>query len=1744
MNFNKFHSFNIEFIIITQESLPNSTTGLFFFFLFKFIGLIVFSNSFELLDNNSSNVSVCNLFRTITYFGSMKRSNLTLVNYELSCILIYILLLIPVIIYLILFCKCPSLSSNYSLNYSNKKVAQIAFTSTYKIISSIIVILAIVYIFFSQHLVEYFIFPIMTLLPNNYFNDPELAFKIETIKLGMNINPIVILSINVFFVLLLNLYIWFFFKYYNRPVLSRRFVYKFAFNDFFLYLLMITFNFQGFHFLIHLGNISKYVFTLLTLVLSIVLVLFSLSRFIERTNYNYILLSYIYFAIYSCILSLIMFLSKNTNEEFLNEIFLEKFIIEIIFVFVTHYVLLTLQDGRLNKAIRENILIKTKNMKGDYLFQLADILKQCMYNNKKFSLLFDLLETNQNKITKSNVNGKDRLNLSSYFEKLKDEQKFNLSSERRHILFKDKYNNLLVLIESEIISHIFNLFCSKKIRKEIRIPLLHCDFISYFKLNYSLSLFLIQEYLAKIPRLSFESIIYFYSLKQLILNEREKRLKQNQNNNSLHVKFGNFISYFHIIQDIKSHLIKNCSNYQQIILLKNIYSEMKSNRESKQFKADLEVLFENCMKIEKSMHEMEETIIEHFSNNTLKNPEMVFLITTFYEITQKQVPSHIKENMINITSYEDISKFDSSFSDQGFDHPIILTLSSSNSFDFSNVKMKSNFIIYYVSQKLMNGLGYKESELIGKDYHILLPRMFAEAHSIELKKVFFINENFQINNTQFILSKEGYYIRIRETSDMIPTLKNETFVIVNIALDPIDNNHFLFITDINSNIITMTKNFESTFQLNCKMIKQLGITFSGLFNINNEKLLSDFNNKIKSINKINIDSIDSLMTVMSNNTYENVLSAYQAKENKDNVLTIRLNQKKKKLCFCLQKVRKQIEEQEYDTDWVLRIATFEKLCSLDKYESSFDIVITLKNAGNIPYFFIKVHEKDSMNLNEQTTTNLSSLNKMNCFNDFNQEEYSRKYNESYRKSSFNQSFQRKSQKTRDSITHNSSISMNETNHQLLSMNKQVNSSKTPFNSKSLIEKLKMHSDKTIQKNNELIATLKQRENFCTIILFILMIGMTVCFIANFFSKNTGIKVIKDSSNLIFNIVKLKEAVLESAILVSSGCYQLDDLEPNPYDNVDFTPEMIKSQLYVRGSEMFKFYNEYNEYLKSYSHIKEINHQLSTLQSEFSVSSMNIDFATQTYETSFEIELNSFHFHCGYMKTRDSLITCNIRYHFLGKITNNNNAIASEDEIFFYYTSYNIIIGFMNTIDKLINQSSVFLFNKANEISQQFLYFNVSILITALSVLFSFIFIIVIYKQRIVSYLKVFIVKSEKTKIIEKRLNNFRTILLSFDNEVCELYEINMNKLNTNERNNDKKITPINGKVKHKERHNSNSITKSSKNHQKKTKEDDYYQEEHFDANTMKIFSLKILRKALLLFFISLFTSMGVIIGNLVIDTSLFHNVLLSCETAFSYMDHTASLNELLLYYRVSILYRDANLIKLHLNDFNSMMYEYRLTSTTVNINDDERYSLLGESKMAFLYYRSLFESGVISYFESANNMQILPLLKQYNKLIDTDGIACEQFFSAYTKYVNNYKDSFDQDLLLHACMSLEGGNSNQGINKQMEHFFTAVFDQYMDFVKNPEGDLVAYSKAPAFVSCIKLMTFVYNVNWHIFVKIIEQELKDLFSNVSFIEIIFQIIELIMNILFFALYSSFIFGYLKLSIDRYGTIIERLKITLN
>lgn len=277
------------------------------------------------------------------------------------------------------------------------------------------------------------------------------------------------------------------------------------------------------------------------------------------------------------------------------------------------------------------------------------------------------------------------------------------------------------------------------------------------------------------------------------------------------------------------------------------------------------------------------------------------------------------------------------------------------------------------------------------------------------------------------------------------------------------------------------------------------------------------------------------------------------------------------------------------------------------------------------------------------------------------------------------------------------------------------------------------------------------------------------------------------------------------------------------------------------------------------------------------------------------------------------------------------------------------------------------------------------------------------------------------------------------------------------------------------------------------------------------------------------------------DKGFFDDIVLAKRLSYYYLDRNPSYNEILLYHRMSILINEPNILTIPINLYEIYLEHFEYKDLKVETLRDERYVLLGESKAAFLNYKSNVEGDMIKYFQTSKVKNIMPLRTSYSSKLKIKKGVCEKISTIFDELNLTNSQGINASYLKNACLKIGGGIVDNGGSVSLSNYLNYLLDEYVDFVyaNKDNRDIAKFLKSKLYLSIIYQMLFVYNISWKITSVLISQDLSNMFSRIYNVEFTFKVIESITFIcLVLLLYIVLIF-HQKRSLVKFGKIIGKM-----
>jgi hypothetical protein len=326
--------------------------------------------------------------------------------------------------------------------------------------------------------------------------------------------------------------------------------------------------------------------------------------------------------------------------------------------------------------------------------------------------------------------------------------------------------------------------------------------------------------------------------------------------------------------------------------------------------------------------------------------ELSYIISNFFIFIGNKIPNDLRKIINPISDVNLIaSKLESGYKFLGLVHPLILTLTKTNSFK-----------ICYFSSVINNRLGYYKYELKNKDFHQkLFPGInFLKQHELLMKQFLFFDCNSHIKKDTFLKTKQGYLVGIKLTAKKFPTFFDDFFLIIGIDFNDElfsseknkNFNRYSFMLDENLDFISQTKNFYDDFEFNINMLKEIKTNFFEFFGVDKnafneilKKKNEDLFKKNGVNNVYNLKKEDDAFTLFKTISYE---KAYELRDiskieaMKTEIIAIHEKISKDKIIKMIPEFSKLVEEYGLDCEWYQHLENLNERLSLREMKKEED----------------------------------------------------------------------------------------------------------------------------------------------------------------------------------------------------------------------------------------------------------------------------------------------------------------------------------------------------------------------------------------------------------------------------------------------------------------------------------------------------------------------------------------------------------------------------------------------------------------------------------------------------------------------------------------------------------------------------------------------------------------------------------------------------------------------------------------
>lgn len=1332
----------------------------------------------------------------------------------------------------------------------------------------------------------------------------------------------------------------------------------------------------------------------------------------------------------------------NLNSDDGRQVVLKMFLYPLI-TYVAIKLLFKLNKRSIKQEIQNKIFSIDESLTLYCLTYLVEKYKYCMSNPNSYSIFFKI-------IGKHSIQCKNTLCECKSFSN----KGLIKSDYLSHSI--ENYNIIGNLVEQEIRKLL--LIVSKNENKDRYYSTLifYVSYILYFKKNNLMAAYVLDHNFRGNSSKFFD--YYVFELRMQI----NKMLKEKTNSSTT-----SFINQIILCEELKSKMLTICQNSEDILNTVNTNISLLDKESNKNVFIDS--LLNKCTVFKSEDKQLKEFLSKHMKMEYLIDLELNYLLTQFFNVFE--IYNILDYKIINIENYP--SKLEEKvYNDYLTNNPMII-----------NYKRNESFIIQYVYFKLYNILGYSKKDLIGKDFHLLLPDKIAISHFEIMKRSIFIEGNYSLKQNKFILNQEGQYIPFLMKANSIVSLDQKINFFVDFDFEAFNSRKALnIITNGRGKIKNFSSDFVERYFLDSLVTDTFKLNIFNLFSISKKELWKEFED-IQSIIKSNpLDDFN----ILNCNLYKI--------HSKDNVClkSLHITVTKESISNNIKVILNSINEIEYDVFVVERLKLFLKVLNSSieacKEESKylpvhdtiskqkkpeFDIIINFKFLGNACYTILDIFDLDPRNYSaEEKSLEIlkSSVYKPIKFDSLPRLE-----------STPNLFNNMKSTDHLISITNERLV--NQTNEPLVNSyisNKNLNLilKSTTEKSKKLNKKdKKMDNNKHIFKNRLLRRTIVSK-TFLSLILITLFL--------NFFIKNSFYLKSSNTMSLYLNLRKLSSSNKYAAAHQIKICKIMSEISLNGNQTIEdyklelnkTNSEQVDSIYYIKQVLGSSTYNEWSPIFKS-------------LYTYFDISNLFENWGT--YNTS-DTTINQYIIILlGSITTlQNHLNGCNITYFLNNNFTKEKPSLSANiSQRSFYSQLENILLGISSSAKDTINLTFNIL-NKINQnMSDYILIFNCIVLlflITSVSIYIT----VFSNRSKVIKNCFLKFVEDKGQDLMKRNIKNLKTVLTEFKLENVLEYEDKKNKLHV-----------FDGKLK---KSKLKLITQKIK-----LKKSDSFDEE--SKLTMDKIKVKYIIFAKYVLIISGSICCLILLYNLAIINHQIKDFSLMLEMGSTYLERFNNIITLLLYYEISIIHNNVNYIELPFNQYRTEGFNYY--NISIDTNADSFYSELGFSYILQPYYNLAVINQNIEKFENSNS-NLLKLTKNFFNSIQNDKLCIELYLYLNAYNLNNqvYSDvlsSIDQ-LNNSAKFCKNTLSANSGFSDILKKDVYLLMNNFIEFSRDNINDdlkkLTNYLKLQDIDKLESETLFIFKIIQTLTRSIVKKDWENSYSSLKYQQWLMDSIELI------------------------------------
>lgn len=321
-------------------------------------------------------------------------------------------------------------------------------------------------------------------------------------------------------------------------------------------------------------------------------------------------------------------------------------------------------------------------------------------------------------------------------------------------------------------------------------------------------------------------------------------------------------------------------------------------------------------------------------------------------------------------------------------------------------------------------------------------------------------------------------------------------------------------------------------------------------------------------------------------------------------------------------------------------------------------------------------------------------------------------------------------------------------------------------------------------------------------------------------------------------------------------------------------------------------------------------------------------------------------------------------------------------------------------------------------------------------------------------------------------------------------------------------------------------------------------------------SMKIVSFSYLVLIIAMVFYLAISISNILINNQDYKKLILANQISVNFLDRIPKFAELILYYKISIIFNNVNFITTDPEMYANSLYS-NFFQASYDINSDTLFKELGKSEYAhILYSLKIIRKNIDSFMTTKDPLYstVLPSLRNYEAKINTQDF-CLIYATYYSNLSNNQiifnsrggdiKEAF---IYLNKetteCIYIGNGINKYGLNLAFESLLKNTNNLYLDFLRaKDQADITKTLTDINFLRTVLDVEYTLQKANSNYLKLILEEMTLIYESLKNVEYIYSLVGLFFNLAFLIFV---IFGVLKKMQKYYFSLysaIEKFRIAL-